>query len=417
MRLKNIPWRLGLIWLAAAIVFFPTTSTYFLQDDWTFLSHTVDKSFWEIFSYHRRAIYRPIGQQLFFWIGSRLFGLYPVGFHLLGLAVHWLNVGLLWHLLSRWPKSRSLAVLWYAIHPIHFVPLNWLTQIDLELAVTWSLLAILAATRWSARRLGWITGLGSYVLALLSHEVALFVPVVVAIWQHQAKYASWLLVGALVVGTKYLINPFPLVEDYQATVSAAEIFTQAKWFMWRGLGVIEGLRAFPWWVAISSLMFPLGTIWRWRWQSISALGVFFFGVAPVLAFSQHPLAAYGTIGVAMATLYLAKTQTLRGVWSDLISTSLVTASVVVVIWSISPVHWTTRRATISKRVTDKIKTASIDVGSPAVHLLSSPIADNREVYFATLEGNQLRVLIGNPELRVTFEAFGPAPEGVPVISL
>ena len=178
-------WQLGIILFAAAVLFSPTLSTYFSQDDWVFLSHTYKQPFVKIFDHHSEAFYRPVGQQLFFWTGSRLFGLDAGSFHLLAILVHLINIMLLWTLFRYFEISKYtqfLLLIFYAVNPAHFVALNWLTQVDIEIAVGFALASMyLLRSDLSVRQgrtlLGVAKGIGALLLFLfgvLSHEVVVF---------------------------------------------------------------------------------------------------------------------------------------------------------------------------------------------------------------------------------------------------
>src|SRR3990167_1437369 len=133
---------LGIIVVASVFVFFPTTKTYFSQDDWVFLSHVYKQPFSSAWRYYPEAFYRPIGQQLFFFLNSRFFGLNPFGYHLVALGIHAFNVFLLARILLRHSGAslraieshkngvRTLSVLlllsFYALHQIHLIAFNWL---------------------------------------------------------------------------------------------------------------------------------------------------------------------------------------------------------------------------------------------------------------------------------------------------
>ena len=106
------------------VVFSPTLFTYFSQDDWAFLSHVYKQPFLSVFRHYSEAFYRPIGQQLFFFLGSRLFGLEAQGFHLIGLGIHLLNVWLLGKVMNIWTHDRRVKyflLIFYAVNPAHFV--------------------------------------------------------------------------------------------------------------------------------------------------------------------------------------------------------------------------------------------------------------------------------------------------------
>lgn len=405
------------IFIAAILVFWPVTKTYFLQDDWRFLSLVMNRPWWNIFIYYPQAIYRPVGQQLFFWIGSRLFGLNPVGFHLLSLSIHLINIYLLWRVIGNFSarfaesrRARFAATLWYAISPIHLISLNWLTQVDLELAVTFSLSAIILSFKTDLTKR--LLGLVVYVFSLLSHEVALFLPAAILLISRRFSrtnitfYVFWLIIGVLILAIKYLINPFPLDEDYRVAWSFSQWLRQLGWYWWRSLGIIEGIRVYPFQVIIATGVLASVFIIKFRKTILPASIIYFLGVLPVMGLSSHSLAAYGTIGLALMTIWLGR-NSLNNFLADWIYAPVVLIMAMVISWSALGSHWTTKRGEISRSVTEKLLT--LTPSSQSIHVVSENNQINKEVYFATLEGVQLKVLFRDPKLEVSFEAFNPQP--------
>lgn len=406
----NLNWRVLIIWAAATAVFWPTLKTYFLQDDWMFLSFVADKPFTEIFVYQAKAIYRPLGQQLFFWMGWYLFGLNSIGYHLMGLVIHFVNIWLLWKLLAEKSRNRFAAVMWYAVNPLHFVALNWLTQINLEITVIWTLLSLLSARNCRRSWLGFVF----YMAALLSHEIALLLPLFLFFWRRNRRFIWWLAVGVAVFATKYLINPFPLDEDYQVVFAFNSWFSQFRWYLWRALGLVEGWKNLAVEYRLVGLGLPLWLVWRWRWGIIPAVTAYFIGLGPVLALTSHPLEAYGTVGAVLMVLLLAKH--FRGrpgkKMFDLFWLIMVSG---IIVREIYPNHWTTRRSEISREVTEKM--TAVFSKNDNWYITSETEAINREVYFATLEGIQLQVISARPDLKITFSAFETIPAGAEKIKL
>ena len=252
--------------LAGLIVFLPTLGTYFSQDDWVFLSHVYKQPFLSVFQHYPEAFYRPVGQQLFFFIGSRLFGLEAQGYHLFALVVHLFNIWLLFKLLNIWSYDRRIRyflLIFYAVNPAHFVALNWLTQMDIEIAVSFSLVS----TYLLRSDLGFAQGrtfldvlaqIGSLILFLfgaLSHEIVILLPIVWWLWFKQKKLAIiGLAAGLVLIGAKSLANPFSSQGDYRVLLRPMEIFSTIRWYALRALAIPEGIRNFPVWLIILSLM-------------------------------------------------------------------------------------------------------------------------------------------------------------------
>ncbi|MBZ5637491.1 MAG: tetratricopeptide repeat protein [Acidobacteriia bacterium] len=124
-----------------------------------------------------------------FWIEHRLWGLAPLGYHLVNIVLHAGCAILLWRvLLALEAPGALLAAAVFALHPVHVESVAWITERKNVLSGALALGAILAWLRFSlvAREPGerirhhpWRAGALSallYVLALLSKSVTATLP-------------------------------------------------------------------------------------------------------------------------------------------------------------------------------------------------------------------------------------------------
>jgi tetratricopeptide (TPR) repeat protein len=171
--------------------------------------------------------YRPV-MSLGYLFCYQLFGPHALGFHLANLLA---NVGVVllvfWVTLKmfRTPAVALAAACIFALHPIHSEAVNWIAAVtELELALFYLLtfgfflVSARAAGKCSAPLQ--LAMAGSFVLALLSKEQALTLPVVAALYEHFFREdraettklqkfrrygALWLLAAVyLVVRARYL---------------------------------------------------------------------------------------------------------------------------------------------------------------------------------------------------------------------
>jgi Flp pilus assembly protein TadD len=171
--------------------------------------------------------YRPM-MMLGYLICSRLFGFGPPGFHLANLLANVGVVLLVFLVVRQMFRSQAVAVVaasLFALHPIHSEAVNWIAAVtELELALFYLLtFGLFLASARAAGRVSvpvQVAMAGSFVLALLSKEQALTLPLLATLYEHwfredrvetkweqkASRYAAlWLLSAAyLVVRLRYL---------------------------------------------------------------------------------------------------------------------------------------------------------------------------------------------------------------------
>lgn len=183
------------------VLYLPALDSYFMADDFnlvTILRPTHDAVAWErVWQEFRSPVtcdacatfYRPLlplsgAVDFFFW------GLNPMGYHVTNMAVQLLNCWLAYLLvysLTGRVRAAALAGLFIAIYPYHPKDVLWGIGRNGLLVGTFmlgSLLGYAEYLRRSAHRWSWyLFSLGSFVLALLTKETAVVVPLaILALW-------------------------------------------------------------------------------------------------------------------------------------------------------------------------------------------------------------------------------------------
>lgn len=143
-----------------------------------------------------------------FWVEYHLWGLSPLGYHVVNVLLHGLAAWAFWRLLVRLSvPGAAFAALWFAVHPMHVESVAWITERKNVLSL---LLALGAAHRWidwhdGGRPRDYAVGSAAFAGALLAKTVVATVPgaLLVVLWWRDGRIARrawlgalpWLLVG------------------------------------------------------------------------------------------------------------------------------------------------------------------------------------------------------------------------------
>jgi protein O-mannosyl-transferase len=156
------PWRWlfgGLLLAATFLAYWPAWHGGFLWDDDSHISANPAlrslRGLWEIwFKPGATCQYYPLSFTLF-WAEYQLWGLNPLGYHLLNVALHTLAAVLLWQVLERLRvRGAWLAGALFALHPVCVMSVAWMTELKNTLSATLALSAGWAYLRFA--------GLGVY---------------------------------------------------------------------------------------------------------------------------------------------------------------------------------------------------------------------------------------------------------------
>ncbi|MFQ5672743.1 MAG: tetratricopeptide repeat protein [Nitrospinales bacterium] len=119
------------------------------------------------------------------WAQRKLWGLNPLGYHLVNIGFHALNGVLFWRALVRLavPGAWTAALL-FAVHPLQVESAAWVTQIKNVQSVFFYLLAVLFYLRWDSRLhpVNYFLSLFLFLLALLSKTSVVMLPVVLLLY-------------------------------------------------------------------------------------------------------------------------------------------------------------------------------------------------------------------------------------------
>ena len=148
-----------------------------------------------------------------YWLQFQLWGLQPLGFHLVNLALHALSALLVWRVLLRLEIPGALfAAAIFALHPVNVETAAWIAHLKVSLSLALALVSMLFyldSERYASR---WRYGLAlaAFLLSALAEGTAVTLPIVLlacAWWQRGRiggrdllRVSPYFLIGAVAAG-------------------------------------------------------------------------------------------------------------------------------------------------------------------------------------------------------------------------
>ena len=310
--------------LLVAVSYFPALSAGFLWDD-LILTKATPLHTWsglaEIWLGSRElsqyeAHYWPLLYTTF-WLEHRLWGLAPLGYHLVNLLLHTGVVLLLWRLLRQMDVPGAwFAAAVFAVHPLHVESVAWVIGRKDILATLFYLSSVLAYIRFvetpRGERRGWpyLLAVALFVLGLFSKSIVITLPAALLLW-HWWRHGRVTMadcirtlpfflvgLGITLVEYVYYIGNQPTSFAYslleRGLIAARALAFYAGKLLWpAGLtGVYPrwepGIGDLLAWGCAAGFAAVVAVLWHWRrWLGRGPLvGVLFFAVAlsPTLGF-------------------------------------------------------------------------------------------------------------------------------------
>jgi len=170
----------------SAFVFLPSVTNFFVSDDFTLIELSRVHSLSQLATFFTTAgfgnYYRP-AVRLLFALNFALFSLHPLGYHFVNIGLHGLNAILVYYLARRLVADIAPALLsglFFCVHFIHAEAVFWISGVTGLLATFFYLLSVLLFVehlrRWPAGWLSLTLSSFCFLLALLSKEMAVSLP-------------------------------------------------------------------------------------------------------------------------------------------------------------------------------------------------------------------------------------------------
>lgn len=221
-----------------------------------------------------------------FWVQHALWGLHPLGYHVVTFACHAIAALLLWSVLRRLaiPGAWLGAALW-GLHPVQVESAAWISELKNTQSAIFFLLAVRLWLTWSERREDtalrlYFLSLAAAVCALLSKPSTVMLPMALALcswWRSGRLSRRELLALAPFLACSLLASGWAIWE--QRVHSGAE---GAEWQLSFAQRLIVAGKAF--WFYLGKLIWPAGLTFIYpRWtidsSSLAAWTPFLFATA------------------------------------------------------------------------------------------------------------------------------------------
>ena len=278
-----------------------------------------------------------------FWLEHRLWGLNPLLFHLVNVALHAVNALLLWRVLHalRMPGAWLGAALW-ALHPVQAETVAWVTELKNTLSGCLYLSCVLFYAHWLRTRRRWCYAgmLVAALLAMAAKSSTVVLPGMLALcawwlerrwsWKnvlHLAPVAIFSIASAaLAIYTQSLEGGLDFMThrsfaERVATAGEAIVFDLWKLFWPHPLMFVypRWLGGHGAWLALVSIIVALALLlWRQRSDKaravLMALACFITALLPVMGLVDHYFIRYSFFGDHFQYLASMAPAALAGAW-------------------------------------------------------------------------------------------------------
>ena len=330
-----------LTFLAAIFVFyFPALSGGFVWDDIVFSEEKAIHDWsglWSIWfapsEIEKEGHYWPITFTTF-WLEHKLFGLNPLGYHVVNCILYFINVVLIWRLLLKLevPGAWAISMLFTA-HPLHVESVAWLIERKGLLSALFYLGAIHVWLRFreTPNLKIYASALGLYVLGLLSKSTAVTLPatLLVLLWWKQERVTAqdvmrllpFFIVGFVIALGDYLffVSRLAQLDFTYSFLERILIASQAVWFyVGKLLWPVNLIVIYPHfdvsvdnliaWLGVAATVGMLILLWSCRHRigkgPLAGIAFFTIALSPTLGFVDYGYMEFSF--VADRYQYLAK---------------------------------------------------------------------------------------------------------------
>ncbi len=227
-----------------------------------------------------------------FWLEYHLWGLNPLGYHIVNVLLHAMNALLLWMILDGLGISGAWIAAWlFALHPVMVESVAWMTELKNVLSTFFYLLTLKFLLKHRVNGRSWAgdgTALALFLCALLSKSVTVTLPLtflLVLAWTKGAwdKKTLWRMLPFMAIGIGVAL--FTIHVEHHLVRAQGSLWE----FSFLQRLIIAG-RAF--WFYLAKLFYPAPLVFIYPKWSVHPED-FFLYLYPALAIAFLGMLAYG----------------------------------------------------------------------------------------------------------------------------
>lgn len=378
---------LGLI---TSLVFFKTFSVFFAQDDFILINHFSQNTFLvdlgNAIGAPKVSHWRPV-DNLYYLIAGNIFDKNFSGYHIFTFLLHISAAFFVYKLTFKLLGTKSAAFfgsLIYAISPVHFVSLAWISGNATLIAFLFYIISLYLYSE------GRKSALIFYLFSLLASEAFFFASITFLAWDYLSvnrfskKSFVFILAAFTFLIVKILfLTPAATYEIYRLDLSLANVET-IKYYLLRIMGFAESsgdLTVSLILVIVILFMFSklIRNLRRKKTIVIFSLILTAAGLFPFILLQEHNSAHYMNLSLLGFSFLSAAAYLYSGRKTQI---ALIAAFTILYSYSVNLTYsnsWVVKRSQIAKSYIDKIKADNLDQNSRI--LFAGDDLNTSEAYF------------------------------------
>lgn len=408
-----------LITICAALIFHKSFGVFFAQDDFVlidqFSRNSLVGDIKKAFGKPEVTHWRPL-HNLYFLISGNIFGKNYYFYHFLTFLVHIFGVFLVYEIAKMITKNDTSAFatgLFYAINPLHFVALSWIsggaTQIGFVFFVT---------SFYFYLRNRFLLSVVFFATSLLASEAMVAGSLVFLGWElvTSKKFRLNATISLIFLICLFFIflhlvifRAEPTVGAYKVEVGIS-ILSTLKFYLLRIVGFVEGPGISFWkvallvWLGIVGLLTLLNLNQKRKLYLFCVL-VILAGLFPFVLIPNHISPHYMNISLFGFSMFVGIA--LSGLKSRIVASALIIFIVITNYFGVLSGYssnWVVIRSRLAKAYIEKVTREDPAAGTTLI-FEDNKISTSSEAYYALGTGKSIKFWFGDKNYKTCFVAF------------